>query len=234
VIRFPWSGFVQIVGGDRRLEDARLEGFAPGVGSGSFGDSSSLRLVVAGGGFSIRAVVDVAEDGDGPLQRGRTDARLLMVENPRGEALFENVWRHRCLELRMADEEDDGQKRLSRQAKADGEGANVEIVLVERILEGALAAVDLLCPPGLPLRTENPATVVLGLDDEDPERGDDHVVDLGGAMSIGTRQIEVVEGVVKVGVQSRQGSCDHCFSQPAFESAGPQKLEENEDRNQRE
>ena len=193
-----------------------------------------MRLVVSGGGFAVRAAVDLSEDGDGPLQRGRTDARLLMIENPRGEALFENIGRHRCLELRMADEKDDGKKRLSWQAKADGEGANVEIVLVERILEGALAAVDLLCPLGLALRTENPATVVLGLDDEDPERGGDHVVDLGGAMSIGTRQIEVVEGVVKVGVQAGQSSCDHGFSEPTFESACPQKLEENEDRNQRE
>jgi len=125
--------------------------------------------VVAGGGFAVRAEVDVSEEGDGPLQRGRTDARLLMVENPRGEALVEDVWRHRGLELRMADEEDDGQKRLSRQAKAGGEGAKVELVLVEWIREGALPAVDLLCPLGLPLRTENPATVVLGLDDEDPE-----------------------------------------------------------------
>jgi len=51
-------------------------------------------------------------------------------------------------------------------------------------------------PIALFFRTEDPAAIVLGLDDEDAVTGNDDVIDLGSAFAIRPGQIEAVEVAV--------------------------------------
>ncbi len=198
-------------------------------GGGTFPDRGH---VGAGGGFAVGAAVDFLESGEGLFEGGRIEAGLLMLKNPRDEPLVEHMRGHRGFELGIADKEDDGKESVAGQVEAIGERAEVEIVLMKRVLEAVLLPGDLLGPPGLLLRSEDRAPVVLGFDDEDPESGHNDVVKLGAPLSVRPGEVEVVEGAVGGRVKARQTSCDGAFSEPAFEPGGPEDFSDDEDRDE--
>jgi len=60
------------------------------------------------------------------------------------------------------------------------------------------------------------------------------VVDLGGAMSIGTRHVEVVEGVIGAWIEPGQAFGDGSFAQPSFDAGRAKGSEDDEDDEERE
>jgi hypothetical protein len=110
----------------------------------------------------------------------------------------------------------------------------VEIVLVERILEAAFPPINLLRPLALFFRAEDPARVVFRLHHEDPERGNDHVIELGAALAVGARQVDVVENAVARGIEACQASGDRAFADPPLEAGGAEDFDEDHKRQQAE
>ena len=108
-----------------------------------------------------------------------------MVFDPWEQAAIEDVSRQRGFELRVADEHDERMEAVVGKAEELLEGFDVQQVLVQRVLKPVLRLVNLLGPLALFFGAEDPAFVVLGFDYENPERGDDDVVDLGGAIAVG-------------------------------------------------
>ncbi len=123
----------------------------------------------AGGGFAVGGAVEVIELGDGFLGGGGIDEGRGVTADPWDEAVVEDVGGHGGFQLGMADEEDDGEEAVLGEGEEVHEGTDVEPVLMEGILEAVFVAVDLLGPLALVFAAEDPATVVLGFDDEDAE-----------------------------------------------------------------
>ena len=73
---------------------------------------------------------------------------------------------------------------------------------MDRVLKAVLLPVNPLRPLGLLLRAEDPAAEVLGLYDENPERRDHDMIDLGRSLSIGAGQVEIVKGMVGFGLET--------------------------------
>lgn len=88
---------------------------------------------------------------------------------------------------------------------------------MKRILKPIFLSIDLLSPLTLLRVSKNPATIVFGFDNEDSERRDDHVIDLGGSGFGGMWKIEIVKELVLCGIEFAQAAVDHFFSKPAFE-----------------
>lgn len=105
---------------------------------------------------------------------------------------------------------------------------------MQRVLEPVLRLVDLLGPLGLFLGTEDPALVVLGFDHEDAERGDDDVVDLGGALAVGPWQIDVSEGTIELRIELLEtDAAYHDLAQPTLENGTGQDFQEEPQNEQR-
>lgn len=130
----------------------------------------------------------------------------------------------------IADEENERIECVARQTEALDERADMEIVLVERILEAVLLSVDLLRPLGLFLRSEDPAPVVLCFNDEDPEAGHDDMVELGASLSVGPGQVKVVKSVVSGGVEAGHPARDGTFTKPTFEAGRANNFDDEKNR----
>lgn len=156
-----------------------------------------------------------------------------MFFDPREQAVVEYVIGHRGFELRTADEEDQGMKAVFRDAEELRQSFHMEVVLMEWILEAIFRSVDLLGPLALFLGAEDPAFVVFGLDDKDAEGGDDDVIELGGALSIRSRQIEIVELPVELRIQPIQAPADHPLAEPTLEGCRAKEFEQDIETQQR-
>ena len=106
----------------------------------------------------------------------------------------------------------------------------MKIVLMERILEAILLPIDLLCPLGLFFSSKDPTPVVLCFYDYDSKSGNNDVVKLGGSLSVGAWQIEVVKNVVNGGIELGQSVADCTFTKPALETCGAENFQEDQDR----
>lgn len=89
--------------------------------------------------------------------------------DPAQKSAVEDIFGHWSFEGGVADEEDHGEEAVLRQAEELFEGADVEMVLAERVLEPFLVLGDLLGPLGILFGTEDPTAVVLRFDHEDAE-----------------------------------------------------------------
>lgn len=91
------------------------------------------------------------------------------------------------------------------------------VVLAERILEPELlAAWQGLRPFGLVFPAEDPALIVLCLDHEYPEAGDDHVIYLRRAVA--SFKGDVVNGAVDLAIQKQLGGeTTHGLTYPPFD-----------------
>jgi len=114
----------------------------------------------------------------GFFQHGRIKNGSRVVSDPREQSPVDDIGRHFSFELSLANEEDNGAKKAFRKIQVSHQGSDMKQVLMQRILKPAFVAVDLLRPLALFFGTEYPAFVVLGLDDENAEGGDDDMVDL--------------------------------------------------------
>ena len=105
---------------------------------------------------------------------------------------------------------------------------HVLVVLAQRVLELEALAVELLGPLGLAFVAEDPTRHVLGLDDEDAVAGDQHVVDLRGA--VGRRQRNVVNSPVLLRRQPHPGDqLDEGFAEHALEPTGLEHAQEHDE-----
>lgn len=127
------------------------------------------REVIPGGCLAVGGAVEFIETRGGLLPCGVIKERGRMVLDPWEQAAVEDVWRHLGFELGIADEEDDGAEAVFRKTEKRHQGADVEQILMQRILEAAFLTINLLRPLALFFGAEDPAFVVLGLDDEDAE-----------------------------------------------------------------
>lgn len=170
------------------------------------------------GGVAVGGAVEIVKAGIGLLDGGGIEESGGVVPDPWEQAAVEDVAGQRGFELDVADEHDDGMEAVVGKVEELFEGFDVQQVLVKRILKPVPSLVNLLGPLGLFLGTEDPAFVVLGFDHEDPGRGDDDVVDLGAALAIGPRQIDVAEGPIKLRIELLEtDAAYHDFAQPALE-----------------
>ena len=142
-----------------------------------------------------------------------------MVFDPCQQTAIEDVAGQWSFKFGTADEEDEGMNGILAEAEELRQGFYMEMVLMERILEAVLGSIDLLGPLALLFRPEDPAFVVLRLDDEDTEFRDDDVVDLGGTDAVGPGQIEVVELPIELRIQPVQATADHPFADRAFKTS---------------
>ena len=142
--------------------------------------------------------------------------------------MVQDIWRHRIFELGIADEEYHWQECVARKIEAVHECADVEIVLMERILESVLLPINLLRPLGLFFRSEDPAPVVFRFDDDDPEWGNNNMIKLGGSLTVGARQVEVVESVVGGGIEAGQALGNRAFAAPSFEASGSEDSDDDQ------
>ncbi len=97
---------------------------------------------------------------------------------------------------------------------------------MQRVLETMARPIPLARPLWLFFRTEDPAPVVFGLDDEDAEGRNHHVVDLGGALAIRSVEVKIAKGAVKPGVETPKAKvAHHELTEPAFERCSAEDLE---------
>lgn len=90
------------------------------------------------------------------------------------------------------------------------------VVLVQRVLETVFLAEQALRPLGAFRVAENPASHVLGLNDEDAVFRDDDVVDLGGSVS--GLQRDVVQREINLRVEQQLlGNRAEGFADPALD-----------------
>jgi hypothetical protein len=76
------------------------------------------------------------------------------------------------------------------------DGANMPVVLANRVLEVELGSIQHLCPVAVLSARKEPAVVVLGLDYEYPKSGYEDVIDLSGSVFQPKRDV-VKEVVVR-------------------------------------
>lgn len=170
------------------------------------------------GGFAVGGSVKFVEPCIGLLDCGKIEECHRVIRDPWEQASAENVARHLSFELAVADEHDDGVKVVIGKAEEQFESLYMQRILVKRVLKPMLRLVDLLSPLGLFLVAENPAFVVLRFDHKDPELGDDDVINLGGSLAVGARQVDVAEGSVEGRIESLECHASyHAFAQPALE-----------------
>ena len=181
--------------------------------------------MVAGGSPSIGITAEVIEAPAGLLNSRHIEQRNGVSLDPTSQSSVDNIPWHWGFEFGVSDKEDNWKEPLLGKAEKIGERPDMKLVLMQRILETALPPIDLLSPFALFLRTEDPATIVLRLDDEDPERRDDHVVDLGGALSIGARQIEIVEVAIDRRIEPLQSPPHLPLSQPTLDNGGLEEFD---------
>jgi hypothetical protein len=89
-------------------------------------------------GFAVRGAGEMFKLRGGRLQRYGIEKSCRVVLNPCPQAAVEDVVRHRGFELRVSAEEDDGEEAGLRQVEKRHQGADVEGVLMERVLEKRL------------------------------------------------------------------------------------------------
>jgi len=184
--------------------------------------------VGAGGGFAVGVQLVLGACFADLTDLSGIEDRVAVVFDPGEQALIDDVCGHRGFECRVADEEDDGSECGFGKCEEVHERADVELVLVKRILEPAFLPIDLLGPLALFFVTKDPAFVVFCFDHEDAEWGNDDVVELGGALAIGTREVEVVEGAIGFGIKLCQALGDGAFAEPAFKAGGGEDLDDDE------
>lgn len=132
------------------------------------------------------------------------------------KSMSQHVWRHRSLELGVADQKDNWVENVLRHAQKLCKGLYMPIVLAKWILEPRFLAVDALGPLGRPLITEYPPLHILRLDDEYPVNRHKNVVDLGGCSSTG--QNDVVDPSVNCLIEPHPHTkLDGFFTKPAFD-----------------
>lgn len=79
--------------------------------------------------------------------------------------------------------------RIRRHVEQGFQRFHVLVVLAQGVLEHVGLAIELLCPLRLAFTAEDPARHVFGLDDEDAVAGNQNMIDLGGAVGCGKRDI---------------------------------------------
>ena len=122
--------------------------------------------MLASGAGAVGGLMEGREAVGGGEEGGVVQEVGLTGFDPRQQAAVEDMVRHGGLEGGVAHEHDHGMKAVGGQTEEFRERLHMEQVLVERVLELALVAVDLLDPLRLLDRAENPALVVFGLDDK--------------------------------------------------------------------
>lgn len=153
---------------------------------------AARRVVLADGRMALPQVGDMGgplffPDGALPFRNDLghfSDLRHLyhgrgkVSDEVRRLARIDDIRRHFGLEGAVARERDDAVEKGLVESKTFRQGADVQVVLAQRILESALPPIDRLRPLGAILIAENPPRIGLRLDDEDAVLRDNNVVDL--------------------------------------------------------
>lgn len=174
--------------------------------------------VIFGGGGSIGGGVEGGETFDGLIEFCWREIGLVVTFDP-GEQVFklEDVGRHVGLEGGAANEDDGRVEAMLWELEECFQGAEVKAVLTQWVLEALLAFVDLLRPLALVFGAENPPLVIFGFDDEDAVDGDDDVVDLCGALTVCSWEVEIVEAAIMCVVETMEDEANLTFPPPAFD-----------------
>lgn len=154
------------------------------------------------------------------LHRGWRDAWLLKLTDVRSQPAAHHIHRHRCLELAVTDEDDDGVEQFMGNIEEVSQAAGVTVVLPKRVLEMELLPVDALTPLLISFSSKDPTHHVFGLDDEHAVHGHHHMIDLGGAVARGDDDVVDAPVALLVEEEPHPQPQNH-FSDPPFERHDP-------------
>ena len=141
---------------------------------------------------------------DDPLNVAIRKEATAITTNMRTQTRLENVWGHRRLKGTVAYEEDNRVYYFGIEREVLGKTLRMPVVLMKRILESGLFAIERSSPLGFLLRSEYPAIDVLRFDHEQPERGNKEMVYLCGA--VGSWNDDIMEPTIHCLVERKRHS----------------------------
>ena len=147
--------------------------------------------------------------------RGAEDGFIKPPEEHSQPSLKHILW-HRCLELAVADENDNRVNPCMIHIQKFGQAFRVSVILMKRVLKVIFPAVNHLAPLIITLISEDPAGVGFRLDDDDPVNGNQNMINLGRAVLRGDDN--VVNAPVNILVEMNpHPEYKSLFADPSFE-----------------
>ena len=189
--------------------------------------------MLARGAFPIREAFVVLESRLNGLNLAGIEEGFPLPLNPKAQPPIQDVARHRRFEDGITDEDDHGLECVIGEVEEFHQGADVEPVLVQRVLEPLLSSVDLLGPLALFFTAEDPSTVVLRFHDKDAVGRNDNVIELGSPVAVRARKIKIVKDMVGRRIKSRQSFPDPSLTDPPLEPRGGEEPNKDADEKER-
>ena len=136
--------------------------------------------------------------------------------NVRNEPVRHYVGRHARLKFTVADKHDHGMKKAVIQLKELGKALGMPIILTKRVLKLGFVSVNGLRPIVMIGVSKNPSLHILGFDDENAVRRNNHMIDLGGSIRGSDNHVmkTAIGNVTQPQPESRR---DDLLAQPSFD-----------------